>query len=186
MKFQFITKASCVIFLLLLIVNPVWSQDAGHNAKQQETNKTWLFIKLSEKDIILPVSAVGWGIPDRWYFTSRYHHEFNEIQNDNIKWRNNLCVTASPGTAGGRLGIGYNGFLTFESKPDFAFFTDARAVLLRTWGNPISTDPNHTFIGAEFRVSTVLINIDIGYYKHISDSNVDLDDFIGFHVGFGI
>ncbi|MCP4143814.1 MAG: hypothetical protein GY752_00870 [bacterium] len=181
MKFQFITKASCVIFLLLLVANPVWSQDAN----QQESKKTWLLYELSEKDLILPVTSVEWGAPDRWSFTSRYFHKFGKARHVS-GWRHHLGATLSPGTDGGRLGIGYTGLFTIESKPDFAFFTEARAVLLRTWGNPLSTDPNHTFVGAELRVSVVLINLGVGYYKHISDSNVDLDDFIGFHVGFGI
>jgi hypothetical protein len=185
MKSQFITKASCVIFLLLLIANPVWSQDAGQNANEQETKKLRLVFELSEKDFIFPVTSIEWGAPDRWSFTSRYFHMFGKARHVS-GWRHILGATLSPGTDGGRLGAGYSGFLTLESKPDFTFITEARVVLLRTWGNPLFTDPNHTFVGAELRVSIVLINLGAGYYKHISDSNVDLDDFIGFHVGFGI
>jgi len=185
MKFQFITKALCVISLFLLIANPVWSQDAGQDANQQETKKIRLVFELSEKDFIFPVTSIEWGAPDRWSFTSRYLHMLDKTPHDS-GWLHNLGATLSPGTDGGRLGVGYAGFLTLKSKPDFTFITEVRAVLLRTWGNPLSTDPNHTFVGAELRVSIVLINLGAGYYKHISDSNVDLDDFIGFHVGFGL
>ena len=110
-----------------------------------------------------------------------------ERDRDNKTWINSLTITFSPGIAGGRLGLGYQGILSPKSMGDFAFITETRAVLLRTWGNPLSTHPNQTFVGAELRISiSWMINLGIGYYIQVSSSNSEQEQFYGFHFGIGI
>jgi hypothetical protein len=46
--------------------------------------------------------------------------------------------------------------------PDFGVFSEARVVLLRTWGNPLSTDTDLTFVGAEIRTAvSFLLNLGV-------------------------
>jgi len=174
------------VFILFLFVHTVWSQDSLQTEKQKKSSSPRLMFQLSDQDIILPISSIEWGVPDRWSITSRYVHMF-EKDRDNKTWLNNLSIALSPGTAGGRLSIGYQGILSPKSTPDFSVLNEARVVLLRTWGNPLSAITNRTFVGVEIRSSlSFLFNLGIGYYKQISDSNSDKENFYGLHVGIGI
>ena len=186
MKFRHILKVSYAVFLLLLFAHPVWSQDSVQTAKQKKSSPPRLMLQLSDQDIILPITSIEWGTPDRWSITSRYTHMF-EKDRDNKTWLNSLTITLSPGTAGGRFAIGYQGILSPKSMRDFAVLSEARVVLLRTWGNPLSTHPNHTFVGGEIRIGVSwMINLGIGYYTQISSSSGDREQFYGFHFGIGI
>ncbi len=182
MKIRHILKVSYVVSLLLLFAHPVWSQDSLQTANPKKSSP----FQLSDQDVILPITSIEWGTPDRWSITSRYVHMF-EKDRDNKTWLNNLSITLSPGTTGGRFAIGYQGIYTPKSMGDYAILSEVRAVLLRTWGNPLSTLPNRTFVGVEIRTSlSFLFNVGIGYYKQISNLNDDRKDFYGFHVGVGI
>lgn len=182
MKIRHILKVSYVISLLLLFAHPVWNQDSLQTANPKKSS----LFQLSDQDVILPITSIEWGTPDRWSITSRYVHMF-EKDRDNKTWLNNLSITLSPGTTGGRFAIGYQGIYTPKSMGDYAILSEVRAVLLRTWGNPLSTLPNRTFVGAEIRTSlSFLFNVGIGYYKQISNLNGDRKDFYGFHFGIGI
>ena len=182
MKIRHILKISYVVSFLLLFAHPVWSQDSLQTANQKKSSP----FQLSDQDIILPITSIEWGTPDRWSITSRYVHMF-EKDRDNKTWLNNLSITLSPGTTGGRFAIGYQGIYTPKSMGDYAILSEVRAVLLRTWGNPLVTLPNRTFVGVEIRTSlSFLFNVGIGYYKQISNLNDDRKDFYGFHFGIGI
>ncbi|TKJ41634.1 hypothetical protein CEE37_03445 [candidate division LCP-89 bacterium B3_LCP] len=182
MKFRYILKVAYAVLLLFLLAQPVWSQEG----KQKKSQNSRGMLRLSDQDVILPITSIEWGTPDRWSITSRYVHMF-ERDRDNKTWLNNLSITLSPGISGGRFGIGYQSIFSPPSMPDFGVFSEARVVLLRTWGNPISAVSDRTYAGAEIRSSlSFLFNIGIGYYKQISDSNGNGGDFYGFHVGVGI
>lgn len=184
MKFRYILNVS--VFLLFLFAHPVWSQDSLQTAKQKKSPPPRLMFKLSDQDVILPISSIEWGTPDRWSVTSRYVHMF-EKDRGNKTWLNNLSITLSPGISGGRFAIGYQGIFSPRSMPDFGIISEARVVLLRTWGNPLSALSNRTFVGAEFRISlSFLINLGIGYFTQISGSKSDREQFYGFHIGIGI
>ena len=145
-----------------------------------------LMVNLSDQDVILPISSIEWGIPDRWSITTRYTHMF-EKDRDGKPWLNNLCITISPGISGGRIAIGYLGIFSPTSIPDLTILSEARLALLRTWGNPHSIDADLTFAGVEIRSSLRgIINLGIGYYIQISFSNGDQEQFFGFHAGIGI
>lgn len=144
-----------------------------------------------DQDVVLTVSSVEWGAPDRWSFTTRYVHMFErKAERDTKPWLNNLSVTLAPGTAGGRLGIGYQGIYSpKKSKPesDFSLLGEARAVLLRTWGQPLVAGADRTFVGGEVRASLVgAVNVGVGYYRRVSGTTAGRDSFWGYHVGIGM
>ena len=173
------------VLLLFLFTHSVWSQESGQTKKQKKSSAKRLMWKLSDQDIILPITSIEWGTPDRWSITSRYIHKF-EKDKKRRTWYNSIGVSVSPGISGGRLGIGYQGILHPKSMRDFGLISEARVVLLRTWGNPLVTETNQTFIGAEIRSSlSALINVGSGYYKRISDTENHRDHFYGFHIGVG-
>ncbi len=176
-----LSKFSFLGLLLLALALPAWSQEKQPAPPKKEHRK-WM--DLSDQDTIVPVTSVEWGIPDRWSFTSRYVRFF-EKNRDDKRWLHNLTVALSPGTDGGRLGVGYQGI--FTPKPDWSMFFEGRAVLLRTWSNPLETEANRTFVGAEIRFApTFLFNIGVGYYRQVSSSEGSRDSFWGYHVGVGM
>jgi len=140
----------------------------------------------SGQNVFLPITSIEWGSPDRLSITSRYIRELDN-KRENQRWHNNLSVSLSPGISGGRIGFGYLGLFDPQPNNDFAVFTEARIVLLRTWWNPLSTSSARTFLGGELRVAiSFLLNVGIGYYKQISSSAAPKDNFYGFHIGVGI
>lgn len=185
MKLRYTFRVLYTVILFLSFAHPVLSQDSLQTAKQKKSPPLRLMFRLSDQDVILPISSIEWGIPDRWSFTSRYIHKFEKTE---IKrtWRNNISLSISPGISGGRVAIGYQGIYSPKSMREFAVISEARFLLLRTWGNPLSTLPNNTFAGAEIRCSLGFFNLGIGYYKQISQTNGDRQDFYGYHVGVGI
>jgi len=174
------------LILIFLFAHPVWSQESEETEKPKKSGGGRGMLQLSDQDVILPITSIEWGSPDRWSFTSRYVHMF-EKDRDNKTWLNNLSIALSPGLSGGRFAIGYLGIFSPRSMPDFGVFSEARVVLLRTWGNPLSTDPDITFVSAEIRAAiSFLLNLGVGYYEQISNSDGDRENFYGFHVGVGI
>lgn len=186
MKFRPLLGVSCAAFLLLLFTSPVWSQESEQATTKKKSNNSWLRLRLSEQDLILTVSSIEWGTPDRWSFTSRYIHRLGKNRKDK-EWFHSLCVTLSPGISGGRLAVGYQNLYDPQSSTDFGIFSEARIVILRTWGNPLSTSPNRTFMGGELRISlSFLFNLGIGYFTQISATSGSKEDFLSFHVGIGV
>ena len=181
-----VLHAACTVSLLFMFSHAGWGQDSEQPAKQEKSQDHRFMLRLSDQDVVLPISSIEWGEPDRWSITSRYTHMFEKDRN-NKTWLNSLSISLSPGIAGGRFSIGYLGIYGPKTKKDFGILSEARVVLLRTWGNPLSADPNRTFVGAEIRSSlSGVINIGFGYYRQISDSTGRGEHFYGLHVGFGI
>ena len=134
----------------------------------------------------MPITSIEWGTPDRWSFTSRYIHSFEKERKRRI-WHSNFTVFLSPGLSGGRIGAGFLGIYSPSSPKlrEFDLLGELRGVLLRTWGNPLSTSFNTTFAGAEMKISlSWLLNFSAGYYSPIT--NEDIKPFWGFHLGIGI
>ncbi|UCC79300.1 MAG: hypothetical protein JSW64_13660 [Candidatus Zixiibacteriota bacterium] len=181
MKLKCIQNIIYGIIVFVFSVGFVSAQDPEHKPPNEKS-----VFRLSERDIILPITSIEWGSPDRWSITSRYIRELDE-RKEKRTWHNNLSVSISPGISGGRIGFGYLGLFDPQSMSDFGVFFEARAVLLRTWGNPLSTSPNRTFWGGELRVAlSFLLNLGVGYYKQLSNSDGLKDSFYGFHIGVGI
>lgn len=143
-------------------------------------------------DFFLPVTSIEWGMPDRFSLTARYIHMFDDASvRDHKPSLNNFTVTVIPGISGGRLGIGYENVYDFKKRTshpvELAFLSEARVVALRTWGSPLVTQPNRTFIGGELRTSLGgVANISIGYYSPLANRSTGTAAFWGLHTGFGI
>lgn len=97
-----------------------------------------------------------------------------------------MGISLSPGTAGGRFAIGYQGVYSPKSMREFSVIGEVRFVLLYTWGNPLLTHPNRTLAGAELRCSLGWINVGTGYYWQISHTTDSHKNFYGYHIGVGI
>lgn len=176
--------APYIVLLLLKFALPVQCQDKP--AADNKRHGSWLVVRPSDQDVILAISSIEWGIPDRWSFTSRYIHMFDKDR-DHKTWLNNLTITLSPGISGGRFGVGYQGIFSPRSMPDMGLFSEARVVLLRTWGNPLATEADQTLIGAEIRSSlSGMLNVSAGYYRPITAFSGSRNSFWGFHVGIGL
>jgi hypothetical protein len=186
MNFRQLLNVPFAVFIMFLFANLVWGQESDQTEKQKKSSPPKLMLRLSDQDVILPITSIEWGTPDRWSFTSRYVHMF-EKDRDNKTWLNNITVTLSPGISGGRFGIGYQGILSRRSTLGFTLLSEARIVLLRTWGNPLSAVTDRTYLGAEIRSSfSWLINLGVGYYSQISSTDNHSEHFYGFHIGVGI
>lgn len=177
-------KKTLLLLLFLICVANIFSEEP--NKKKHSGMGKYFLIELSEQDKILPFILIEWGQPDRWSFTSRYIHDFHK-EKTSIPWRHNAGTFLSPGISGGRLGINYLGIFTpsSESLQGTGVLCDLRAVILRTWGNPLSTSSDTTFAGAELKISLFVFNIGAGYYTPLSKSKENVSSFFGFHVGLG-
>ena len=143
-------------------------------------------MRLSPRDVLLPITSVEWGTPDRWSFTSRYVHGF-EDHRGHVPRRDHITVTLSPGTAGGRLGVGYYGLFELKDKRDLIIVIESRAVLLRTWGSPLETEADRTFAGIELRGGIgPFCNVGVGWYRQVSSSDGETYLIIGVHLGIGM
>jgi len=173
------------LFLLLLLIFASNNFGEESKGKKQSGMGKFFLIELSEQDKIMPIILIEWGQPDRWSFTSRYVHDFHK-EKTGITWRNNAGIFLSPGFSGGRLGVGYMGIYTpsSESLQGTGLLSEIRAVMLRTWGNPLSTSSDTTFAGAEIKLCIFAFNISAGYYSPITNKNTK--SFWGFHFGVGV
>ena len=175
-----------IFFLLVLCSVMLFGEETEQKEKTKKGHDQWFVFNLSKQDMILPITSIEWGSPDRLSTTSRYIHFFEKERNDKT-WLNSAGVLLSPGISGGRIGINYLGIYSPSSPKlrGFALFTELRGVLLRTWENPLTTSSNTTFAGAEVKICLVfLLNVSAGYYSPITNKNTN--PFLGFHIGVGI
>lgn len=179
-------RGAAILFAVLCMIVPavVTCQETATDAKRSHPVR--LAWSLGPDDVLLPITSVEWGVPDRWSFTARYVHMFTRDR-DHQPRLDNLTIALIPGTDGGRLTVGYQGIFKVPGMKEASCFIEPRAVLLRTWGNPLATEPNLTFAGAEVRAAWApLACLGIGYYRQISSPEGRTDSFWGVHFGFGI
>jgi len=93
MKFHYLLRTSIVAMFFILFASPLWSQDSLQTTKKKSKDKRLMF-QLSDQDIILPITSIEWGTPDRWSVTSRYVHWF-EKDRGNKTWLSGLTITLS-------------------------------------------------------------------------------------------
>jgi len=152
-------QAAAVIGLLLP-VQPTRAQDIPDPGTDPSSEP--MMARVGSRLVLLPITSLEWGVPDRWSFTSRGVLELNQAR-DGAMFHHNLSLSLSPGTAGGRLSLGYLMLVDFPDR-DLAFFFEPRAVLLRTWGHPLKAEPDRTLTGFEFRASLGgVFNVGVGW-----------------------
>jgi len=173
------------ILILLFCSHALFGQGTEEESESKPKSRRNSIFRLSDRDVILPITSIEWGVPDRWSFTSRFVHSFKK--QEKRTWHHNFDIYLSPGISGGRLGAGYLGIFDPPSMRDFGLFYQLHGVLLRTWGNPLSAPTNTTFVGAELKICiSWLLNVGAGYYSPLTKSNRNLKSFWGFHFGIGI
>jgi len=177
--------------LLLALTTPAWSQQSPH-APRRKSGLSRIFFP-TDQDVLMPVMSVEWGVPDRWSVTSRYIHMFQKNR-DHKPTLHNMTVSVAPGTAGTRVGLGYENIHGFGNartasgaSGGIVLLSEARVVMLRTWGSPLHAAAHQRFIGGELRTSlTGVVNIGVGYYKARSPAPGDTRALWGVHVGVGL
>lgn len=171
-------------FLCLVMTTPLPAQSSS--SADEKVPSPGLSYRLSNQDVLLPISSAEWGLPDRWSFTMRYVHEY-DISRKPMARRDNFTITCSPGTAGVRVGLGYQAIFNQLSGQSFLTFLEARAVAMRTWGHPYSAPTNSSFLGGEIRCAFFIIfNLGVGYYVPVRSSSSNDEPLFGFHIGLGI
>jgi hypothetical protein len=76
---------------------------------------------------------------------------------------------ADAGSGGGKLSLGIGARARVE-EPDFrgTVGVGLRASLVRTWGDPIGTEPDLTYLGPELDLSVIRINLSLGVLWRVS------------------
>jgi hypothetical protein len=173
------TRFVLALLCLLAAAPPAAAQQTSGPQHERSLLSQLFMRKFGAQDVTLLVSGFEWGAPDRWSFTSRYVHMF-QTDRDHKRMLHNFTATLSPGLAGARLGAGYQ-------NVSFGLLSEARAVLLRTWREPITADPNRTFAGVELRTSlTGVASAGVGWYTPVGTAPASRKAFVGLHVGVGM
>jgi hypothetical protein len=90
------------------------------------------------------------------------------------------------GSGGGKFSLGLGAFANvneedFKGTAGVAF----RVALARTWGNPIGTEPDLTYLGPEFDLSVLRINLTLGVLFRI-DGDRGAGTLFSWGLGFGL
>jgi hypothetical protein len=93
---------------------------------------------------------------------------------------------ADAGSGGGKLSVGI-GARAHVDEEDFrgTVGVSLRASLARTWGSPIGTEPNLTYLGPELDLSVLKFNVTLGVLWRIS-GHEGASAVFGWGVGFGL
>ncbi len=175
-------------FLLFVSLNTVFCQEREKDKEPKKRPNQGLVFRLSEQDVIIPITSIEWGHPDRWSFTMRYMHSFHKERKRRI-WHQGVGISLHPGWSGGRLAFNYSVIYSPPSPSlrEFAVFIHLNATFLRTWGNPLTAITNTTYAGPELKIGVSwVLNVTLGYYSPISNADNNPEPFWGFHFGVGI
>ena len=184
-----ISRASVVLLVLLVlpVASPAWCATRTQTGRDPLLRRLLLPHK-GEHLVVLSMSSIEWGTPDRWSFTSRCVYMFgSEYARDHARWINMVALAASPGLDGGRVGLGYQFIPCAKPWSNLGLIYEARGVLLRTWRSPMVVAPGRTFAGVELRGSLVgFFNAGAGWYGRVQGADGGRDHFWGFHLGVGM
>jgi hypothetical protein len=80
-----------------------------------------------------------------------------------------FLLQADAGSGGGKLSLGLGARARVESE-DFhgAVGADIRLSVARTWGSPIGTEPDLTYLGPEIGLSIVHVGVNLGVLWRVS------------------
>ena len=97
-----------------------------------------------------------------------------------------FLLQADAGSGGGKLSLGVGARAKIE---DEGFRGTAgvalRLAVARTWGNPIGTDPNLTYVGPELDLSVIRIGITMGVLFRVSGDH-GAGALFSWGLGFGL
>jgi len=93
---------------------------------------------------------------------------------------------ADAGSGGGKLSLGVGARARVEEQ-DFrgTVGVGLRASLVRTWGSPIGTEPDLTYLGPELDLSVIRINLTLGVLWRVS-GNAGSSALFSWGLGFGL
>jgi len=93
---------------------------------------------------------------------------------------------ADAGSGGGKLSLGIGARARVEEK-DFrgTVGVSLRASILRTWGSPIGTEPDLTYLGPELDLSIVRVNLTLGVLWRLA-GHTGASAVFGWGIGFGL
>jgi hypothetical protein len=93
---------------------------------------------------------------------------------------------ADAGSGGGKLSLGI-GARAHVDEEDFrgTVGVSLRASLARTWGSPIGTEPNLTYLGPELDLSVLRFNLTLGVLWRVS-GHAGASAVFGWGIGFGL
>jgi hypothetical protein len=97
-----------------------------------------------------------------------------------------FLLQADAGSGGGKLSLGVGARARVDDE-DFhgTVGVGLRASLVRTWGSPIGTEPNLTYLGPELDLSIVRFNLTLGVLWRIS-GQAGASAVFGWGIGFGL
>jgi hypothetical protein len=93
---------------------------------------------------------------------------------------------ADAGSGGGKLSLGIGARARVDDE-DFrgTVGVSLRAALLRTWGSPIGTEPNLTYLGPELDLSVLRFNLTLGVLWRLS-GQAGASAVFGWGIGIGL
>jgi hypothetical protein len=93
---------------------------------------------------------------------------------------------ADAGSGGGKVSLGIGARARVEDD-DFRGTVGAglRASLVRTWGSPVGTEPDLTYLGPELDLSVVRVNLSVGVLWRVSGDR-GASALFSWGVGFGL
>lgn len=97
-----------------------------------------------------------------------------------------FLLQADAGTGGGKLSLGVGARARVEEE-DFrgTVGVGLRASLVRTWGSPIGTEPDLTYLGPELDLSVLRVNLTLGVLWRVS-GQTGASALFSWGVGFGL
>jgi hypothetical protein len=97
-----------------------------------------------------------------------------------------FLVQADAGSGGGKLSLGVGARARVDEE-DFhgTVGVGLKASLVRTWGSPVGTEPDLTYLGPELDLSVVRINLTLGVLWRVS-GNTGSSALFSWGLGFGL
>lgn len=97
-----------------------------------------------------------------------------------------FLVQADAGSGGGKLSLGVGARAHVEDEGFRGTVGVAlRASLVRTWGSPVGTEPDLTYLGPELDLSVVRVNLTLGVLWRLS-GNAGPSALFSWGLGFGL
>ena len=97
-----------------------------------------------------------------------------------------FLIRADAGSGGGKLSLGVGARARVEEE-DFngTVGVGLRAAFVRTWGNPIGTEPGVSYLGPELDLAILRVNVTLGVLWRVS-GNRGKSALFSWGVGFGL